>query len=224
MMVHLITDRRRLVPGGGDFGRVRACLVAQVRHAVEAGVDAVQVRERDLEARELADLVAELVGLTAGSRTRIIVNDRVDIALACGAGGVHLRADSMSPEAVRTIAPSGFIIGRSVHTVDEAVAAKAADYLIAGTVWATPSKPGGALLGLAGFAAIAHAVVIPTLGIGGVTVERAGAIAAAGGAGVAAIGLFLGRESQGCRAVSLETMVSTIRQQRDTVRQHDTVQ
>jgi len=104
------------------------------------------------------------------------------------------------------------------------VAAKAADYLIAGTVWATPSKPGGALLGLAGFAAIAHAVVIPTLGIGGVTVERAGAIAAAGGAGVAAIGLFLGRESQGCRAVSLETMVSTIRQQRDTVRQHDTVQ
>jgi thiamine-phosphate diphosphorylase len=218
MIVHLISDRRRLVPGATDFGSERACLVAQVRHAVEAGVDAVQVRERDLEARALADLVTELVGLAQGSGTRILVNDRVDVALASGASGVHLRADSMAPALVRTLAPAGFIIGRSVHSLAEAVAVSGADYLIAGTVWPTPSKSGAVpLLGIAGFAAIARTARIPTLAVGGMTIGRASEVAAAGGAGVAAIGLFLGAESQGCRAVSLERMVSAIRQ-RDAVR------
>src|SRR5262249_59736682 len=130
---------------------------------------------------------------------------RVDSAPAGGAAGVHLRADSMSPGAVRTLAPPGFIIGRSVHTVEEALAATAADYLVAGTVWATPSKPAGPLLGIAGFAAIAHAVGIPTLGIGGGTGRRAGALAGAGGAGAAGPGPFRRPESHGCPAASLRT-------------------
>src|SRR5207302_8900050 len=132
------------------------CLIEQARHAVDAGVDFIQVRERDLDASELVALAADLVGLTRGSATRVLVNDRLDGALAAGADGVHLRADSLPPSAARSIAPAGFLIGRSVHRLDEAVrVALDVDYLIAGTVFSTPSKPDGApLLGVGGLAAI----------------------------------------------------------------------
>ena len=98
-MICLVTDRRRLVgPDGASAagsGVWQACLVAQVRHAVDAGVDLIQVRERDLEAGALAALVVELLAVAAHTSTRIVVNDRLDVALACGAGGVHLRGDSI---------------------------------------------------------------------------------------------------------------------------------
>lgn len=124
---------------------------------------------------------------------RIVVNDRLDVALACGAAGVHLRSDSVSPGAARTLAPPGFLIGRSVHSAAEArEAAPDADYLIAGTVFATPSKPSGhRLLGLDGLAAIVRSVNVPVLAIGGMTVERLSEVAATGAAGVAGIGIFL---------------------------------
>jgi thiamine-phosphate pyrophosphorylase len=195
VIVHLVTDRKRL---GGGAERVTgrepqaAVLLAQIAAAIEAGVDVIQVRERDLEARALAALVAAAVARTRGSRTRVVVNDRLDVALACQADGVHLRGDSVSPARVRRIAPPPFLVGQSVHTVAEAIAhAPFVDYLIAGTVWTTASKPPDApLIGVDGFAAIARAVAMPVLGIGGVTIERAGALARAGAAGIAAIGLF----------------------------------
>jgi thiamine-phosphate pyrophosphorylase len=195
VIVHLVTDRKRL-GGGAEHVTAReprvAALLAQIAAAVEAGVDVIQVRERDLEARALAALVDAAVARTRGSRTRVVVNDRLDVALACRADGVHLRGDSVSPGRVRRIAPPPFLVGRSVHSVADAIAqAPFVDYLIAGTVWTTASKPADRpLIGVDGLAAIARSVALPVLGIGGVTIERAGALARAGAAGVAAIGLF----------------------------------
>jgi thiamine-phosphate diphosphorylase len=179
---------------------MRACLVEQVRYAIDAGIDVVQVRERDLESAALADLVAELVALAAatpGSTTRIVVNDRLDVALAAGAAGVHLRGDSMSPSAIRSIVPPRFAIGCSVHSPAEAAAiGTAADYLVAGAVWASHSKPAGQrVLGTDGLAAVVAAASVPVLAIGGVTVDRVAEAAAAGADGIAAIGLFMSERS-----------------------------
>lgn len=180
MMICLVTDRRQRPP------------IEQAAEAVDAGVDLIQIRERDLDASSLASLVQRIVALTRGSATRVVVNDRVDVALACGAGGVHLRGDSIPASRVRSIVPRGFLLGRSVHGRDEALAAaEDVDYLIAGTLFPTVSKPGRIdLLGPDGLASIAAAVRVPVLAIGGITLERVADVAAAGGAGIAAVGLF----------------------------------
>jgi thiamine-phosphate diphosphorylase len=214
-----VTDRRRL---GTDATRagLRRCLLQQVRHAVDAGVDVLQVRERDLEAAELAALVSAVLAVAEGSSCRVVVNDRLDVALACGAAGVHLRGDSLPPSAVRAVAPAGFLVGRSVRDAGEALAAAPhVDYLIAGTIFPSASKPSAdALLGTAGLAAIARAVPVPVLAIGGVTAGRVGEIAAAGAAGVAAIGLFMGAPGLECRAVPLRELVAGLRDRFDTSR------
>jgi thiamine-phosphate pyrophosphorylase len=179
-MLCLVTDRR-LRP-----------IVEQCSEAVQAGVDLIQVRERDLDSRPLTTLVGEIVHLTRGTATRVVVNDRLDVALACGADGVHLRGDSIPPEVARSIAPTGFLIGRSVHDEQDAkTAAAGADYLVAGTVFPTRSKAGlTEWLSVEGLARICRSVSVPVLAIGGVTVDRLPSIAAAGAAGIAAIGLF----------------------------------
>ena len=121
----LVTDRQRV--GGADR------LVERVSWAARAGVHLVQVRERDLEGRALTALVAGCVAAVRGTRARIVVNDRVDVAVAAGAHGVHLRADSMAAARVRTMVPPGFLVGRSVHGLDEAREADEAgglDYLL----------------------------------------------------------------------------------------------
>jgi len=119
VILHLVTDRRRLAPAAEPPSAL-ACVVEQARLAVQGGVDVIQIRERDLEGRELALLTAAVLAVTRGSSTKILVNDRVDVALAAGADGVHLRADSLDAQRVRSIVPASFIVGRSVHSVDEA--------------------------------------------------------------------------------------------------------
>lgn len=180
MTLCLVTDRR-LRP-----------VLEQCREAVHAGIDMIQVRERGLDDGGLVSLVAELMRLTRGTATRVVVNDRLDVALACRADGVHLRGDSIPPEAARSIAPEGFLIGRSVHQEQEATAVSGGcDYLIAGTVFPTSSKPGlTEWLGADGLARICRAVSLPVLAIGGVTADRLPSVAAAGAAGIAGIGLF----------------------------------
>jgi thiamine-phosphate pyrophosphorylase len=148
-----------------------------------------------------------------------VVNDRVDVAVACGADGAHLRADSMPADAVRRMAPPGFLISRSVHSVNEARMAGPVDYLIAGTMFATASKIGAALLGVEGLTSIVDAVHVPVLAIGGMSADRAAAVATTGAAGLAAIGLFIGStaESGGpCHAVPLGRRVDAIRARFDT--------
>lgn len=195
---------------------MRDCLLHQIRHAVEAGVDVVQLREHDLDARALFHLAAKIVGLTRGSRTRVVVNDRVDVALAAEADGVHLRSDGLHAAIVRRIAPAGFLIGRSVHAATEAVTeSEGADYLVAGTVWPTPSKAAeGPLLGLDGLTHILRAVDIPVLAIGGVSLVRLSQVAQTGAAGAAAIGLFMADPTDtknGCRARALHAVTQQAR-------------
>jgi thiamine-phosphate diphosphorylase len=190
----LVTDRRRLSPGSATFVAERRCLLDQVRRAVEDGVELIHVRERDLEAASLAALVNDIMGITRGTSTRVVVNDRLDVALACAADGVHLRADSIPIAAARRIGPSPFLVGRSVHTPAEAKAGAGADYLIAGTVFPSTSKPAGTpAMGLEGLKAIVAATNVPVLAIGGVTADRMAGVEATGAAGVAAISLFIDR-------------------------------
>jgi thiamine-phosphate pyrophosphorylase len=222
-MLCLVTDRRRLAGRDATLQQAHDCLVRQVLFALEAGVDLIQVRERDLEASKLAAVVRAIVEVTAGTATRVVVNDRLDIALACGADGVHLRSDSMPVHAARRIAPRGFLVGRSVHSTDDAVLAAEADYLIAGTVFRTSSKPDvTTLLGVSGLRAIAERVRIPILAIGGIRNEAdVEAIARAGAAGCAAIGLFvdeLSSAASSCRAVSRVEAVRRLRARFDSVR------
>src|SRR5688572_21057384 len=103
----MITDRRR-------FAGAEDALVQRVAAAAAAGVNLVQVRERDLDARDLTRLVARCVSAVQGTRARILVNDRLDVALAAGAHGVHLRGDSLPASRARALAPIGVLIGRSV--------------------------------------------------------------------------------------------------------------
>jgi thiamine-phosphate diphosphorylase len=180
VIICLVTDRRR------------TDVVEQARRAVEAGVDLIQIRERDLDAAALTALATEIAAVARGSATRVVVNDRLDVALVSGAAGVHLRADSIGVADARRLGPAPFLIGRSIHTADEAAAAAGADYVVAGTVFPTSSKPEGTrCLGVKGLRAIVTASRAPVLAIGGVTLDRLPAIAATGAAGFAAIGLFV---------------------------------
>jgi thiamine-phosphate diphosphorylase len=218
-MICLVTDRRRLADGA-SAGAAGTCLVDQVRRAVAAGVDLVQVRERDLDAAPLASLIVGLLAVTRGTSTRLVVNDRIDVAIACGADGVHLRGDSIPIAAARQLAPPGFLVGRSVHGRDEAIAAAGADYLIAGTVFRSASKgETTALIGIGGLQAIVQAVERPVLAIGGIGDERIDDVAAAGAAGIAAIGLFMAApgaaDAAGCRAIDLRDTVRHVRSRFD---------
>lgn len=207
-IVCLITDRKRL--SASSAGRAEGWehgLLAQVRRAAAAGVDLIQIRERDLDARSLYDLVRRCRD-AVGERSRLVVNDRVDVALAAEADGVHLRADSISPADVRRLVPAGFLVGRSVHAPEEVTPLEAAgvDYFIFGTVFPTESKPAGSpTAGLHTLEAAVKATRVPVLAVGGITVENAPAVAATGAAGIAAIGLFLSRPDDGEGGVAMRT-------------------
>ncbi len=182
----LITDHRRWGEGW------RRALVEQVGQFAHAGGHLVQVREPDIAAGELTELVAACVHAVAGTRTRVLVNDRLDVALAGGAHGVHLRGDSVAAPRVRAHCPHGWLIGRSVHTVDEVRADQTTglDYVIFGTVFATDSKPGVRAAGLDALTAVAAATPLPVLAVGGMNATALPLVIAAGAAGMAAIGAF----------------------------------
>jgi thiamine-phosphate pyrophosphorylase len=162
--------------------------------AARAGVDLIQIRERDLDAGALARLTRHAIDVVSGTGARIMVNDRVDVALAVGAAGVHLRGDGLPAARVSAIAPPGFLIGRSVHSEGEAAEVEAAggcDYLIFGTVFSSASKPADhRAAGLDGLARVCARVRLPVIAIGGITVSVAADVRRAGAAGVAAIGAF----------------------------------
>lgn len=190
----LITDRRLL---GADWP---SRVPAQAAAAARAGVQLIQVRERDLDGGPLERLVRDCVAAVQGTPARVVVNDRLDVALAAGAHGVHLRADSMPGERVRAVAPRPFLIGRSVHAVDAAVLAAgsgALDYLVFGTVFETASKAGRAAAGLPALAAVVRAVPVPVLAVGGVTIHRLASIQGTGAAGAAGIGMFSAFDTPG---------------------------
>ncbi|MGE0043738.1 MAG: thiamine phosphate synthase [Vicinamibacterales bacterium] len=200
----LVTDRLRLARavGAGDTD-APSLLLEQVRGAVAAGVDVVQVRERDLESGALAALVGAAVALAAGSRTRVVVNDRADVAIASGAAGVHLREDSIPTAAARRLLGAGAVVGRSVHDAAGAEAAGPVSYLLFGAVFETASKPGATPAGTEGLArVVAAAGGRPVLALGGITAANVGTVLRAGAAGVASIGAFLPAAGGGDNLVS----------------------
>lgn len=138
-------------------------------------------------------LAAPVIARARGSAARVVINGRLDVALALGATGVHLGHDALPAETVRAIAPVDFLVGVSCHSLEEARAAESAgaDYLLLGPVFETPSKLAyGPPLGLNCFSDIARQLKTPTLALGGITVDRVKPCLKAGAAGVAAIRLF----------------------------------
>jgi thiamine-phosphate pyrophosphorylase len=191
-VVYLVTDRRQLAPGARTVRDELAALERWLDEAMAAGVDVIQIRERDLDAAALSACAGRVATRARGTRTTVLVNDRADVALAAGAAGVHLRAAGPPEARVRALGPAGWVVGRSVHDLDEARAHDAADYLLFGTMFAGGSKPDGApVQGLPGLARVVAVSRIPVIAIGGIDPARAGACAAAGAAGVAGIGVFL---------------------------------
>ena len=192
-VICMITDGR-----AGEFRSVSAVLKA-IAEAAHAGVDLIQIRERSLDVPALLQLVHDAVAAVRGTETRVIVNDRLDVARAAGAHGVHLRRDSFPAARLRRLTGAPFLLGRSVHSADDAMRAMddgAIDYVIFGTVFSTPSKPGRPAAGLSALADVVRATPLPVLAVGGVTAENASLVARAGAAGVAAIGIFAERASR----------------------------
>jgi thiamine-phosphate diphosphorylase len=185
-----ITDRRSFcVP---EPEQTRA-LLANIARQIAAGVDWIQIREKDLEGRALYDLAQAALALPNPHGSKLLINTRVDVALAAGAHGVHLPAGSPEPRRFRGIVPHGFLIGTSCHTVEEVIAAErtGADFAVYGPVFAPLSKT-SALdpRGLEGLRQAAAAVNIPVLALGGIAAENAEACIHAGATGVAGISLF----------------------------------
>jgi thiamine-phosphate pyrophosphorylase len=176
---YYITDRK----SGGE----------RIAENLAGGVDMIQIREKDLPARELAALVRRVLSLPNPKHTRILVNERTDIALATGAHGVHLPSDAISPRRLRAVVPPGFLIGVSTHTLEEVIEAErsGASFAVFGPVFTPISKMSHLPpRGIDELARVCARVRIPVFALGGITVENAPLCESAGAAGVAGITLF----------------------------------
>jgi thiamine-phosphate pyrophosphorylase len=214
-----VTDRHSLV--AAEAAEARKVLLQRIEDAAAAGIDWIQIREKDLSGKECSFLALEALqraansatrtassavppsrakasGTRAQTRVRILVNDRLDVALAVQAGGVHLGEKSLPPQEAKRLVLSlhrekNFLIGVSCHSLEAAKAAEraGADYLFLGPVFATPAKTAyGAPQGLARLAEVCRAVSLPVLAIGGITLDNGAACLSAGASGIAAIRLF----------------------------------
>jgi thiamine-phosphate diphosphorylase len=174
MIRYCVTDRRH--------GDVLVCAAKAIRDSV----DMIQVREKDLPARDLLDLVSNVRDLAAGTNTRILVNDRLDVALAAGIQGVHLPGNGLPPGRVRRFVE---VLGVSIHSLDEGLEAEraGADFVVFGPVFDSPGKKA---VGLEPLRRISNALKIPVLAIGGITLANTDAVLNAGAAGIAGIRLF----------------------------------
>ncbi len=203
----MIATALTLIAITDDLRDGREGLVARAVAAVRGGATMVQLRLKHTDARTLADVARAL--LTALPPTvPLIVNDRADVALACGAAGVHVGVDDIPVAALRRIVPDGFVIGVSVGGDDEVANAAAADYAGIGPVYPSPSKlDAGAAIGVEEFTRLARRVTCPAVAIGGLSAETAPAVIAAGARGVAAIGAIFGAADPEAAARALRSAI-----------------
>ena len=160
-------------------------LIGRAAAAVRGGVTMIQLRLKDVDAR---DLVRIARGLVDASPAPVLVNDRADIALAAGAAGVHVGVDDVPAAALRNVVPADFIIGASVGSEDEVKWSAGADYVGIGPVYATSSKPdAGGAIGIAEFARLAQLTGLPAVAIGGIDPTNCRDTLGAGAHGVAVI-------------------------------------
>ena len=211
IFLYLITDRRALLRSAeitqDDIPRLQ---LEAIGKAARAGCQLVQIREKDMSAKALGAFTRAAIERARPHGARVLVNDRLDVAMAAGADGVHLRASSIPAREVRAVAAKkgldDFLIGVSTHSIAEARLAEegGADFIVCGPVYDTPSKRAfGPPLGLDVFAEIRGAVNIPALAIGGINLSNYHEPLRRGAAGVAAIGLF-------ADVVSLEQNIRSI--------------
>lgn len=198
-VIAAISSRRRLAPAARTTRDELTALESWAEQLIDAGADLIQLRESDWPAGVLTGLARWVTARAAGSTTRVLVNDRADVALAAGAHGVHLPSNGLPTPAVRGLA-TGWIVGRSVHDGDDVTSAAGVDYFLFGTVFPSVSKPGQQAAGIAALQRAAVASPVPILAIGGITPDRARQCLDVGAAGVAGIGLFL---PEGLEAESL---------------------
>jgi thiamine-phosphate pyrophosphorylase len=201
LLLYYITDRRQLP---GTPPQQRASLLQKIAEAARAGVDFVQLREKDLTSRELEELARDAVAAVrnraAAGSTRLLINSRPDIAIVAGLDGVHLPAGELDAQTARKIFDAaGFpgVVGVSCHSADEAgrAAAAGADYGVIGPVFEKAAGPGAPAIGLAGLAAACHVARtsrpdFPLLALGGINPANAASCIAAGASGIAGIRLF----------------------------------
>jgi len=197
LLLYYITDRRQFA---GTPAQQEQKLIAKIRESAIAGIDYIQLREKDLSVRELEQLaVASMAAIPENSATRLLINSRLDVALACRAHGVHLPGRSLSASEARTILVRGGnarpVIAVSTHSPDEVALAEAhgADFAVFGPVFEKGGVTNSA--GLVQLAAAAAGNSMPVLALGGVTLQNALQCLKAGAAGIAAIRMFQGNDT-----------------------------
>lgn len=193
----VITDRRLAGP---------RAIVDIVRAALDAGAPAIQLRDKDATPRQLTELARSLLPLTRAAHALLFVNDRLDVALASGADGVHLGPDDIPPAAARALAPAPFLIGCSADDPARArdLERDGASYIGCGAVFGTSTKDvAGERIGIAGLEEVVRAVAIPVIAIGGVDATNIGEVARAGAAGAAVVSAVMAAPKPGAVVTEL---------------------
>ena len=199
--LYLITDRQQ----------TRGLrLVDVVEEALKGGVRGVQLREKDLSGRELYELAYDLRKLTAKYAARLIINDRVDVALAVEADGVHLGLNSLPIHRARKIIGDGMLIGFSCHNQINAIMAQenGADFITFGPVYYTPSKASyGEPVGVDKLETVSHLLDIPVLALGGIKQENINEVLATGASGIALVSAIIASENPRSETASMVSML-----------------
>lgn len=181
-----------------------------IREAIKGGVTVIQLREKNLSTREFIEEAIEVKKIIEGSGIPLIINDRVDVAIAIGADGVHLGNDDMPVDIARRILGKSFIIGASASSVEEAIEKekKGADYIAVSPVFPTPTKPdAGPPLGLEGIKEMKKFVKVPLIGIGGINKTNVMDVIKSGADGIAVVSAIVSSEDPEKSARELRELI-----------------
>jgi thiamine-phosphate pyrophosphorylase len=187
------------------------------RAALDGGADAIQLRDKSSTSLKLCRLAAEIHPMARKFGAVFVINDRADVALAAGADGVHVGPEDLPARECRRLLPRPLVLGVSAGTREEARKAEkeGADYVGVGPVFPTATKPdAGQAIGLEQLAAIAHAVSIPTIGIGGITLDNVAGVIEAGAAGAAVVSAVVSAEDMAAAARALKRRIAEARRRR----------